>query len=194
MPELTRYTSVALDPKKWVNAKTSAEAAIQTGIGESRLLQLADDREAPHYRVDGGPPLFHLPTLRKWIMENRLEVCDGLVWPMDVVQVVTFSGQSADMISRPAQLRGVDDLVYIDLTCNWAGVYFLVRDNRVVYVGQSLNVASRAACHTDKEYDKVFATPCPKSGLLELERGFIDVLLPEYNNCSHTKLMKRKNA
>jgi hypothetical protein len=62
-----------------------------------------------------------------------------------------------------------------------SGVYFLIRDNRVVYVGQSVNVYSRLSQHKDKTFDRFAYVPCPPEKLNRLESIYIHVLKPELN-------------
>jgi hypothetical protein len=61
-------------------------------------------------------------------------------------------------------------------------VYFLVRDDVVVYVGQTTNLHLRVARHRrDKQFDRVLHLPTPCEDLDRVERGFIHALQPEYN-------------
>lgn len=62
------------------------------------------------------------------------------------------------------------------------GVYFLVENNEVVYVGQSTDIASRIRKHqSDKFFNKVFYIECRKERLNEIENYFIISFNPEYN-------------
>ena len=45
-----------------------AESGIE--IDPERLIELADAHLIPHYRVDGGAPLFYATECRKWIAQN----------------------------------------------------------------------------------------------------------------------------
>jgi hypothetical protein len=61
-------------------------------------------------------------------------------------------------------------------------IYFLVRDDVVVYVGQSGNLHVRVNTHLrDKQFDRVLYLPTPLEDLDRVERGFILALQPEYN-------------
>jgi len=62
------------------------------------------------------------------------------------------------------------------------GVYFLVKGNRVVYVGQSVNVYSRAANHfNNKTFDSWSFIPCEEKDLDVLESLYIHFLQPAQN-------------
>jgi hypothetical protein len=62
-----------------------------------------------------------------------------------------------------------------------SGVYFLVQDQEVVYVGQSVNVYLRIAQHVDKKFDKYAFVPCKAELLDRLESLYIHTLKPRLN-------------
>jgi hypothetical protein len=61
-----------------------------------------------------------------------------------------------------------------------SGVYFLVDNGEIVYVGQSVNVYSRISQHGIK-FDKFAFVPCPVNLLDRLESFYIHVLRPRSN-------------
>lgn len=61
------------------------------------------------------------------------------------------------------------------------GVYFLVADDEVVYVGQSTNVYVRLSQHKDKQFIKYAFVPCDKAALDKLESLYIHCLRPRLN-------------
>jgi len=62
------------------------------------------------------------------------------------------------------------------------GVYFLIRGNRVVYVGQTTSLYARLAQHQkEKEFDRFSHIPCAAEDLDALEALYIHVLKPELN-------------
>ncbi len=91
-------------------------------------------------------------------------------------------------------LEGFIDVTPI-LRC---GVYALVRDGVVVYVGQSKKMLSRVEAHRSNWgrkstpswmpasfrgvlFDQVFVMPCRVEDLDRLERAMIDLYSPKYN-------------
>lgn len=63
-----------------------------------------------------------------------------------------------------------------------SGVYFLVFDDVVVYVGQSIHVMARVAWHTrDKIFDRAFYVPVDPKELDAVEGAFIRALAPKWN-------------
>lgn len=69
------------------------------------------------------------------------------------------------------------------------GVYFLLRDDEIVYVGQSGNILYRIACHRhdgEKEFNRIFLIECPEAQMEHLERLYIAKFTPKYNVKMHT--------
>lgn len=65
-----------------------------------------------------------------------------------------------------------------------AGIYFLLRDNDVVYVGRSTNIMVRLSHHrfeATKEFNRIFVIECPVAHMDRLERLYIDKFQPTYN-------------
>lgn len=63
------------------------------------------------------------------------------------------------------------------------GVYFLVRDNEIVYVGRSVSVIDRLHTHRKdgKNFNRVFFIECTKEELGELEMHYIRKFKPKLN-------------
>lgn len=62
-----------------------------------------------------------------------------------------------------------------------AGVYFLIYESEVVYVGQAVNVYSRIGQHTDKKFDRYAFVPCPPDMMNKIESLYIHCLRPKLN-------------
>jgi hypothetical protein len=66
------------------------------------------------------------------------------------------------------------------------GVYFLICEKRVVYVGQSKNVFNRVSEHAQgKNFDSYVYLPCEKDMLDKLESLYIHFLSPPLNGNAH---------
>jgi excisionase family DNA binding protein len=62
------------------------------------------------------------------------------------------------------------------------GIYFLICDGQIVYVGKSINVVARIAQHAaEKTFDSWAWVACAKSRLDRTERAYIDALMPKLN-------------
>ena len=63
-----------------------------------------------------------------------------------------------------------------------SGIYFLCQDSKVVYIGQSLDVATRVNVHAkSKEFDSVTAMLVPQELLDETEKYWIEHIKPKLN-------------
>lgn len=60
-------------------------------------------------------------------------------------------------------------------------VYFLLKHNEVVYVGQTQNGIARLAGHQMKDYDEIYVMYCEPWQLDELEDKYITKYRPKYN-------------
>lgn len=73
----------------------------------------------------------------------------------------------------------------VDASEKWdgvSGVYFLISNGRVVYVGQSVNVYTRIFSHqTFKQFDRFAFIPCKPNMLNRVESLYIHVLRPPLN-------------
>jgi len=68
------------------------------------------------------------------------------------------------------------------------GIYFLIKDEKIVYVGQSTNIFSRVGTHKiDKDFDKAVYFECPSTELDDLEYELINILQPKYNKTGNPK-------
>lgn len=63
-----------------------------------------------------------------------------------------------------------------------SGVYFLIRDGRVMYVGQSVDVGARIRGHArERSFDAYAMVPCPIAHMAVLESLYIHALRPPWN-------------
>ncbi len=62
-----------------------------------------------------------------------------------------------------------------------SAVYFLKRNNKVIYVGQSKRVMSRLSAHANKKYDEITILWCATKNLLPFERRMIKKYDPKFN-------------
>lgn len=142
---------------------SAQQVARRVGLTVERLMELADAGYAPHVRIDGAEPLFLYPDLKRWVDENLTVSCDGapindLHWRQRV----------------PKELAPVPSLRPVPVGPYPAAVYFLCRGPRVVYVGQTTDLAVRLAAHRGtKDFDSAFYLPVPARDLDRVEAAFI---------------------
>lgn len=80
----------------------------------------------------------------------------------------------------PWQIADIENLVLVENRSDPC-VYFLVRGDRVVYVGQTIRLTDRLRGHAAKDFDRAYFVRCPKEQLNGLERFWISEIKPELN-------------
>ena len=71
-------------------------------------------------------------------------------------------------------------------TARLCGVYFLINENEIIYVGQSVNIAGRVGGHhKDKVFTHYTYVECPESHLNALEGLYIEKFDPPLNGRSN---------
>ena len=90
----------------------------------------------------------------------------------------------AKINSAVSQVSSFGPIEEVAIPPQLCGVYFLFRQNEIVYIGQSINVIQRIGAHVTerkKRFDRVLYLPCPQ-GLLDFyERELIFQFKPRYN-------------
>lgn len=73
---------------------------------------------------------------------------------------------------------------------HWPCIYFLCKNNRVVYVGQSTSLTGRLNQHanTGKDFDEVFYVRCHAEKLDKTEKHYIEKLNPPLNRAGKLPL------
>lgn len=64
------------------------------------------------------------------------------------------------------------------------GIYFLIKNNEIVYVGKSVCIEARVAAHRskgEKAFDNVIYFECPEEEVDQIEKILIGKLQPKYN-------------
>ena len=91
-------------------------------------------------------------------------------------------------LDLPAGIRGVASVRPVPTPEPLTGVYFMVKDDAIVYIGKSLDIQLRLLMHkgNDRDYDRVWYIPCDAADLDDLEKAAILTLLPPLNK-SHKK-------
>ena len=107
------------------------------------------------------------------------------------VRVVVPASLVEDYRKVPTSLREIVGLCDITDEIMRTGIYFLCRDNALLYVGQSRNAASRVAEHSKRyELDFVFFLPWPADDLNRVEAALIRALRPPLNGKGANGTMK----
>lgn len=180
------HTVVAVLPD-WPTGLRDAESiAVEIGTTAERLNALADAGFAPHYRIDGSKALFKTSELKKWAARNLVEHVAGKDIP-DPVKVVLDADRIKDYRKVPPAIREIENLRDITGEISRIGIYFLCFNGEVVYVGQSVQAASRIKQHIHtKVFTEAYFLAWPRDDLNRIEGALIRSLRPRLNGQTPT--------
>lgn len=122
----------------------------------------------------------------------NVDARDNLKCEIKELEAKLASMKKVELFNKPAMTLTGKTLLHeyeiVSAASAWklaTGVYFLIDGDRVVYVGQSVNVYSRIASHYDKAFDKFAFILCNKDMLNGLESLYIHLLRPPLNADMH---------
>lgn len=77
---------------------------------------------------------------------------------------------------------------------NGIGVYFLIKDNEIVYIGKSVDLRKRLGTHKRRiDFNRVFIIPhTGKDWLIDIEITYIKKFQPILNQCVNPNMRKLK--
>lgn len=179
LPQL-HQVSGAIENPSLASLKTANEAAPIVRMSACRVQELAQAQVLPHYRIDGGEPLFHIQSLKQYVRRYLTIEYEGAPLPLDLRPIVL----APTLKPVPIALASIQDRI-VEYPA-WevpSCVYFLIENNRVAYIGQSRNLPSRLSQHEGdgKTWDRVLFIPLPPSDLLRVEAEWIAALAPPLN-------------
>jgi hypothetical protein len=152
------------------------------------INELAKKQEIPHYLLVN--PLtkeeifcFVQDEVNEWFKSYIRQI------PVKTPPVINFMRYKQQCITEtdiiPSSLSLIRDLKKIPLSFfeTPPGVYFLCKDDEIVYIGQARNVSSRVMSHfKEKEFDSIFYINCHISQLCPLEKALIRYYKPALND------------
>jgi hypothetical protein len=156
----------------------SARAERTARVAERK--QLAQERQKHRAVINS---LNRLVRQRK-ISERYLDELSRLELPaLASLPIVPLDASTVVATARPLSVAVI------------CGVYFLVEESRIVYVGQSTNVLARIQSHTDKRFDAVAVLPVAAEHLDAMEAYYIDRFTPALNGSpGRRKLLENTEA
>lgn len=125
---------------------------------------------------------------RKAIELQKMELRDVLLCEVRRLQDKLASLKRHELVNKVSislsnkALLTEEDI--IKSSAPWAaasGVYFLINDDKIIYVGQSTNVYARITAHHDKEFNNFAFIPCDLEALDGLESLYIHIFRPPLN-------------
>jgi hypothetical protein len=179
MEKLEKHVHFATQSSGWPSAlKKASDVAVTLGITEERVLELANALYIPHWRIDGGEPLFQISEVKQWASRNLLAYIGGQDLPIQLRVMI----QPPPAVDAPESISEIANLRQVPIGEYPPGVYFLVHHDEVVYIGQSTNPMARIAQHTDKEFSSAYLLPVPSYALDAVEGALIRVMNPKLNS------------
>jgi len=146
-------------------------------IDEEEFKHFNDLNYIPHYLVN-GIKAFRSNNVIEWIKKELVAEHDG---QRLVTKFLSYPQANKPPRKIPKELIGIcGDLCEVGAPppC----VYFLIDKNKIVYVGQTVNIYMRMKDHEkNKSFNRVLYIPVAKEYLDKIERGYIDSLNPKYN-------------
>lgn len=153
------------------------------GLTLDRINQLTKSGHLPYYRICEDIIRYKVSEVMEWIESSNLITYTGVARDFPRRLSVMINGPYADPGSSPKELSYIEDLMEMNEMNYPPCVYFLCREGKVVYVGQSIQLGYRITTHNrDKEFDQVYYIAVPEKDLFGVESTFIHILKPEYNN------------
>lgn len=147
------------------------------------LNRLAFKGEIRHYRLRGEHG--EIILFNKDEIFEDLDVCAvEMKKSPNVIKIQCYDEKVTHKDNVPIEISRIEELFKLPETLFNSGtcVYFLCRENKVVYVGQAQNVHSRLVEHMrDKVFDAVFYIRVPAQRMNKIESALIGYLNPEYN-------------
>lgn len=154
-----------------------------------RLLDIVARAKADGHRIEPLPDgEYEQNLLRANAMELRHEISELEARRAILAAQVSQSERASALRGRAMSLAGVTLLTESEIVeqsdsiADCCGVYFLIKNGAVVYVGQSVNVHNRIMEHrAGKDFDRFAFVACAASALNMLESLYIHVLRPPLN-------------
>jgi hypothetical protein len=152
----------------------------------SYINSLAEKRELKHYRLKGEYEEIYLFDNDEIMSDLDIMEVDAKKIP-DVIKIQCYDEKVTSSDNIPLEISKIDSLFKLPKTLFNSGtcIYFLCKNEKVVYVGQSENVHQRLIEHMKtKEFDSVFYLRVPAHKMNKIETALISYLKPYYNKTS----------
>jgi predicted GIY-YIG superfamily endonuclease len=109
------------------------------------------------------------------------------IYPPNIIYV-------SEQRSIPAILRALSANVQeFFIPLSGPCIYFLMREDRIVYVGQSMSIARRIPDHlSSKSFDRIYYSPVQEKEMDGIERTLIEYYDPEYNRDAMVNEKRRR--
>ncbi len=181
--DLNKKTLEAIGMKLLQKNKDGVFVMPEDSIIAGYINNLAEKREIKHYRLKGEYEEIYLFDNDEIISDFDIMQVEAKKIP-DVIKIQCYDEKVTASDEIPIEISKIDSLFKLPKTLFNSGscIYFLCKNERVVYVGQSENVHQRLVEHMkSKDFDAVFYLRVPAHKMNKIESALISYLKPEYN-------------
>lgn len=181
--DLNKKTLEAIGMKLLQKNKDGVFVMPDDSIIAGYINNLAEKREIKHYRLQGEYEEIYLFDNDEIISDLDIMQVEAKKIP-DVIKIQCYDEKVTASDEIPIEISKIDSLFKLPKTLFNSGscIYFLCKNERVVYVGQAENVHQRLVEHMRvKEFDAVFYLRVPAHKMNKIESALISYLKPEYN-------------
>lgn len=174
---------VYIRTEKWPSkTETAQDISREVGVPALQLIEWAEQGLCPHFRINGGIPLFRTADVKRWMLAAQVvEECVGVAEASSfTLRIINNQPHIHDL---PTELKSVGKVFDVNKYLLPSGVYFLYLRGELQYVGQSIEPSIRLAQHRNagKMYDRAFLVPCPGFLMDKFEGALIRHFRPPLN-------------
>jgi hypothetical protein len=147
------------------------------------INSLAEKREVKHYRLIGEYEEVYLFDNDEILSDLQIMEFEAKKIP-ELIKIQCYDENVTDTDNVPLEISRITHLFKLPKSLFNSGscIYFLCKDEKVVYVGQAENVHQRLIEHMKtKEFDAVFYLHVPLNKMNKIESALISYLKPLYN-------------
>jgi predicted GIY-YIG superfamily endonuclease len=181
--DLNKKTLEAIGMKLMQKNKDGIFVMPDDSVILSYINNLAEKREIKHYRLQGEYEEIFLFDNDEIISDLNIMEIEAKKIP-EIIPIQCYDEPITKDDEIPIEISRIHSLFKLPKTLFNSGscIYFLCREEKVVYVGQAENVHHRLIQHIKtKEFDSVYYLRVPYHKMNIIESSLIAYLKPEYN-------------
>lgn len=181
--DLNKTTLQAIGMKLLKQNKDGVFEMPEDSVIASYINGLAEKMEIKHYRLSGAFQEIYLFDSEEIVSELDIMEVQARKTP-DVIKIQCYDESVDTSDNVPIEISRIDSLFKLPKSLFNSGscIYFLCKNEVVVYVGQAENVHQRLVEHMRvKEFDSVFYLRVPAHKMNKIETALISYLKPIYN-------------
>lgn len=190
--DLNKKTLEAIGMKLFKKNKDGIYDMPTDSVIAGYINSLAEKRELKHYRLIGEYEEIYLFDNDEIMSDLNILEVEAKKVP-DVIKIQCYDEKVTVDDDIPIEISKIDSLFKLPKSLFNSGscIYFLCKNEKVVYVGQAENVHQRLVEHMrDKEFTSVFYLRVPVHKMNKIENALISYLKPEYNRTSLNRANK----